>query len=183
MILSLLTGAALAQSTVDPLFEQLLGDSAVATTATVSPTSGLILTTPQLVASGVAIILLAILSYWLKQRQKQGPSLRSSLSLNSKLALPGGNTIAIVHIDTANGDTRELLIGLGNGAPTLIKDLGTATRGASPAKRNDPPNFETLLDAQEKGPAVSARAESANAVISDLIASRDEKQSGRSRWV
>ena len=188
MILSLLSATARAQTTTDPLFEQLLGEPPVAMPVAETPAAALFLTTPQLVFSGVAILMLAALSYWLKQRQKHTPVARASLSLNSKLALPGGNAIALVQVKTANGKQRELLIGLGNSAPTLIKDLGLSS--ATPAKpatlsSEEPsaaPDFETLLQARVGDQPISARAESANALISDLIASRDENESGRSRW-
>ena len=182
MILSLLSGAARAQSTTDPLFEQLLGEPSVAVPVAELPSATLFLTTPQLVASGLLIAMLAVLSYWLKQRQKKAPIVHSSLSLHSKLALPGGNAIATVQVKTAGGGVRELLIGLGNGAPTLIKDLGITLSSAPTSKKTTAPDFETLLQTQVNEQPISARAESANALISDLIASRDGNEGGRSRW-
>ena len=102
--------------------------------------------------------------------------------MHSKLALPGGNAIATVQVKTAGGGVRELLIGLGNGAPTLIKDLGITSSTAPVSKSSTAPDFETLLQAQVSEQPISARAESANALISDLIAARDGNEGGRSRW-
>lgn len=194
MISLLVNAVAFAQSTPDPLFEQLLGtptvgDSpsiAVANTIGALPTNDLFLTTPQLIGSGIIIALLGLLSLWLKNRRPRLDAKPSAMRIISQLSMPGGSSIAVVQVTTNGGPPRQLLIGLGSGSPTLITDL--TSHDVTPKETVRAPAFETVLTATESHPHISENSEdtertnSANALLETLMAARKTHTTGHSRW-
>ncbi len=108
----------------DPLYDRLLGDGGVASSA--PPTAPAIELQPFSVPAWVWIVGIACVSALFLLRSRSLKALRGAdaIEVLSRSQVSKDGSLAVVEVTEVDGVRRRLLVGFGGGAPRLVADLG-----------------------------------------------------------